>query len=427
MKIFGRSRLPTPGQPGISLFDIQARIGHSSPEVHSFFPRHLTVRRTLESAYADTPNSPPRMNADADARVDACLRWFQAELNPSVGMDQWLRDESTKRYDNSVKTGLRSQNKEKYRKLHAKLWNEFAEKQAQALEWADNMRFSDMTFSGQRVALFLRAIIAQPDIVILDEAFSGMDDRTRDKCQLFLEHGERVRQSVRLLTKEEIVSLRRNPLPSKYLVHFRKPSELNNTFTIKEGLTDKQALISVSHVKEEVPMSVRDVLFLPEAGSTQPCTFVKIRKKNLCRDAELWHSIWNVTRYQRGKGKSDDAKRLIKLAQEEDEEVMKRRPKKFTWPGQVQEARRVLLKGGPGATAKKEREKEGVGVEGVDVTQMRAAEWPKKKRRVKKAEPVTEDAKTEGEGEVEKPKRKRTSKKAEAVDKDVKSTEEEEA
>jgi ABC-type molybdenum transport system ATPase subunit/photorepair protein PhrA len=55
IKLFGRSRLPAPGQPGISVFDLQRKMGHSSPEVHAFFPKNISLRRTLESAWADAP------------------------------------------------------------------------------------------------------------------------------------------------------------------------------------------------------------------------------------------------------------------------------------------------------------------------------------------------------------------------------------
>ncbi|KAI7656438.1 P-loop containing nucleoside triphosphate hydrolase protein, partial [Hortaea werneckii] len=61
VKIFGRSRLPSPGEPGISVFDIQRRMGHSSPEVHAFFPKQLTVRRAIESAFADAPLAKPKL------------------------------------------------------------------------------------------------------------------------------------------------------------------------------------------------------------------------------------------------------------------------------------------------------------------------------------------------------------------------------
>src|ERR1700761_8131945 len=85
IKVFGRSRLPIPGEPGISIFDLQKRIGSSSPELHAFFPKHLTIRQVLESAWAETPLSTVHLTADIDERVSALLRWFQGEICPDIG------------------------------------------------------------------------------------------------------------------------------------------------------------------------------------------------------------------------------------------------------------------------------------------------------------------------------------------------------
>nr|WOF01082.1 ABC transporter-like protein [Corynespora cassiicola] len=151
VKLFQRSRLPSPGVPGITIFDIQSRIGHASPEVHALFPKNLTVRRSLESAWSDTPITNPRMDRHDAKRVEACLRWFEAELNPLLK-------------DGAPASG--------------------------ELDWASHFMFGELPFSAQRVLLFLRATIRNSDIVILDEAFSGMDDLARDKCLLFLSRGE---------------------------------------------------------------------------------------------------------------------------------------------------------------------------------------------------------------------------------------------
>ncbi|KAL8669855.1 MAG: hypothetical protein Q9168_005572 [Polycauliona sp. 1 TL-2023] len=83
VKLFSRPRLPQPGTPGISIFDLQSRIGHSSPETHNFFPKHLSLRRCIESAWSDTFLSPPSLTYNRDILVDAYLKWFAPELNPS--------------------------------------------------------------------------------------------------------------------------------------------------------------------------------------------------------------------------------------------------------------------------------------------------------------------------------------------------------
>ncbi|TAQ84500.1 hypothetical protein B7494_g7168 [Chlorociboria aeruginascens] len=155
--LFGRTRLPEPGQPGISIFDIQARIGHSSPEIHNHIPTSMTLRQVLENAWSDTFRGVPKLNDDAIERIDACLRWFEEDLRPGAnvvkGTDQNLQEPPTP-------------------------------------TWANDVLFGGLPFSAQRVALFLRAVIKNPELVILDEAFSGMDNGVRDRCLLFLAHGE---------------------------------------------------------------------------------------------------------------------------------------------------------------------------------------------------------------------------------------------
>ncbi|KAF2135273.1 uncharacterized protein K452DRAFT_354445 [Aplosporella prunicola CBS 121167] len=210
VKLFGRSRLPTPGSPGISIFEVQSKMGHSSPEVHTYFPKHLTVRRALQSAWADTPVTKPRLDAAAEQKVDACLRWFRAELWPEAEGD--------------------------------------------SLDWADTQRFRDLAFSAQRLALFLRAIIKSPDLVILDEAFSGMDEPARDKCLRFLHHGDGV-----------------------YL----------------HGLTPDQALIVVAHDHAEVPHCVREFITLPEAGAGVAPRVGRLDGP-LAADRRRWSQVWGT-------------------------------------------------------------------------------------------------------------------------------------
>ncbi|KAI2614285.1 P-loop containing nucleoside triphosphate hydrolase protein [Hypoxylon fragiforme] len=159
IRLFGRSRLPEPGSGELPLtfWDIQSRIGHSSPEIHQHMPRSLTVRQVIENAWADTFRSKAKLDDPSKEKVEACLRWFEAELNPSyVRPSQPVSSED-----------LSADSK-----------------------WADHYMFGELPFSAQRVALFLRAIIKQPDIVVLDEACSGMDDGVRNRCLLFLENGE---------------------------------------------------------------------------------------------------------------------------------------------------------------------------------------------------------------------------------------------
>ncbi|KAI9723937.1 MAG: hypothetical protein M1812_000655 [Candelaria pacifica] len=286
--IFGRPRLPQSGQPGISIFDIQSRIGHSSPEIHAFFPRSLTIRQTLENAWADTFLGRPQLNHDRDRKVDGCLRWFKGELNPSSGQSpdgfkQGLYQANSSLdspYDvyhkgPSESRGARREKPGKARDIGF-LCDEI---ESTDLDWADSQRFGEIPFSAQRVALLLRAIIKQPDLIILDEAFSGMDDYVRDKCMLFLSYGEERAFGLRLYPgrkqKERYVKVSRQLLGKRVAV---------------AGLSAEQALICVSHVLEEVPNAVRDWLCLPEPNEGRAAEFGHLGITYT--DAQKWKNIW---------------------------------------------------------------------------------------------------------------------------------------
>ncbi|KAH7394955.1 hypothetical protein DE146DRAFT_66373 [Phaeosphaeria sp. MPI-PUGE-AT-0046c] len=233
VKLFGRSRLPEPGVPGISIFEIQSKMGHASPEVHALFPKHLRVRTVLESAWADTPLTKPRLDEDASRRVDACLEWFEGEMNPFPK----ARSES---------------------------------KGAGGVQWASETLFGEISYSAQRVLLFLRATIRLPSIVILDEAFSGMDDLARDKCLLFLSQG----QSMELRYTDA------GPTPVAWEGEVVVP-----------GLQEHQALLCVSHSRQEIPGCVRDWICLPEPA-TGPPRFGKWEGP-VELDGKRWDEIWD--------------------------------------------------------------------------------------------------------------------------------------
>ncbi|KAG9247081.1 P-loop containing nucleoside triphosphate hydrolase protein [Calycina marina] len=211
IRLFGRSRLPEPGYPGVSIFDIQARIGHSSPEIHNHITKSLTLRKVIANAWADTFKGVPKLDDIANARIDACLRWFEDELRLFKSVD-------------GEKSG--------------------------STAWADEVLFGGLPFSAQRVALFLRAIVKSPDLIILDEAFSGMDNFVRDRCLLFLAHGEnKCFNSLRQIISSKIA----------------KNGEVRVS-----GLSKEQALVCISHVREEIPGSVRKWICLPEAVTGKP-------------------------------------------------------------------------------------------------------------------------------------------------------------
>jgi ABC-type molybdenum transport system ATPase subunit/photorepair protein PhrA len=225
IKLFGRSRLPTPGQPGISVFDLQRKMGHSSPEVHAFFPKGLSLRRTLESAWADAPLAKPTLDEKAKKRVDATLRWFANDLRQQRRGTHIQSGKTTDEID---------------------------------LTWANELRFAELSFSAQRLALFLRAIVHRPPLIILDEAFSGIDETVRDRALSFLSHGEK------------------GGLDGEVVV---------------EGLGEEQALLVISHAKEDVPGCIREWICLPEP-SEQKAPRIGELNGPLELNPEGWGDIW---------------------------------------------------------------------------------------------------------------------------------------
>jgi ABC-type molybdenum transport system ATPase subunit/photorepair protein PhrA len=247
IKLFGRNRLPEPGsgQPPLTFWDIQSRIGHSSPEIHQHIPRHLTVRRVIESAWADTFQSKAKMDDLSRAQVDATLRWFEQDLNP--GSSKSATSESPAQDD---------------------------------LSWAEDYLFGGLSFSAQRLLLFLRAIVKHPDIIVLDEAFGGMDDALRDKCMLFLARGE-----------EKMYAPA--PAGSGQTGDVIVDSPAAKAGKVKvTGLSDQQALICISHIKEEVPDCVMEWLCLPEANTGKPARFGRLDGP-LGKDRRRWAEIWS--------------------------------------------------------------------------------------------------------------------------------------
>ncbi|RDL39881.1 Uncharacterized protein BP5553_04221 [Venustampulla echinocandica] len=256
IRLFGRSRLPEPGQPGISIFGIQSRIGHSSPEIHNHIPRSLTLRQVLENAWSDTFKGVPKLDASANDRINACLRWFEEDLRP----------------------GSRRQGDE----------GELAAEVAKRPAWADELLFGGLPFGSQRVALFLRAIVKQPDLVILDEAFSGMDDQVRDRCLLFLGHGEEKTFSYAARKYDS------NPSEPRSQGHNIVESAISKAGLAKVGgLSKDQALICISHVREEIPGSIREWVCLPEANTAQPARFGRLDGP-IEGDQGRWDEIWGM-------------------------------------------------------------------------------------------------------------------------------------
>ncbi|KAL9585477.1 MAG: hypothetical protein Q9212_001510 [Teloschistes hypoglaucus] len=271
IKLFSQPRLPRPGQPGISIFDLQSRIGHSSPEIHNFFPKHLSLRRCLESAWSDTFLSPPQLSYARDTRVDVALRWFEPDLNPT-----WTPPPVPKKTKdlNPLDPPRRRLLEHAYKMLDMDA----------STDWAETLRYGDLPFSSQRLALFLRVLVKTPELVVLDEAFSGMDAALRDKCMLFLTWG-----TARIFAGPRPNSYRAKGLDVKAPLKIGGPALRPEE--VIPGLSEEQALICVSHVKEEVPGIVRHWMRLPEAGGRRKVRFGKLAKP-LENSEGAWEKIW---------------------------------------------------------------------------------------------------------------------------------------
>ncbi|KAF3385036.1 hypothetical protein F1880_003110 [Penicillium rolfsii] len=260
IKLFGRSRLPEAGKPGLSIFELQSRLGHSSPEIHAFFPRQLTVREALESAFAETFLSKPQLDHEKDLDVSAALRAFKAELDPNAAHEEPPSVSTEKMFPNLDPEGSR-----KSKKAAA----DFYLPLEYQVEYADHTKFGELSTAQQRIVLFLRALIHKPDVVILDEPFSGLTASQRDKCLQFLETGE----------PPESSKVAKN-IPLRH-----------------RGLSEDQALVLISHVKEEIPDSVRYYMRLPsEQGlGAEPVDFRAgmLKDSSVLSDPAVWDLVWS--------------------------------------------------------------------------------------------------------------------------------------
>ncbi|KAF9883841.1 hypothetical protein FE257_002732 [Aspergillus nanangensis] len=276
IRLFGRSRLPEAGKPGISIFELQSRLGHSSPEIHAFFPRQLTVRQAVESAFAETFLTKPNLNHERDLDVSAALRFFKAELDPDAAVT--TREKPPR---------VTIESRELFPRLTAQKGGAAFTPADYDIEYADSIRFSELDTAHQRLVLFIRAVIHKPDIIILDEAFSGMSAHIRDKCIHFLEAGEHSRSRVSTAT-------RRTTLKETWLKGFNA----NDAPIRHHGMSDDQALIMISHNREEIPDSVRYYMRLPSENvdeSTEPLDFRfgVLKYESTMNHPDIWDLAWS--------------------------------------------------------------------------------------------------------------------------------------
>ncbi|EAW06807.1 putative ABC transporter [Aspergillus clavatus NRRL 1] len=303
IKVLGRSRLPEAGKPGISIFELQSRLGHSSPEIHAFFPRQLSIREAIESAFAETFLAKPTLDHDRDLDVSAALRFFKAELDPDAAHATKPPEVSAKSLAIFPKIG--TLNNKGYVPIDYDV------------EYADSVRFGELSTAQQRLVLFIRALIHKPDIVILDEPFSNMSASLRDKCIHFLEAGE--------TSGKPTTVTRRMSGKDRWL---RGSSDKSNSVRHR-GLSDEQALIMISHIKEEIPDSVRYYMRLPsepgDGGEPLDFRFGLLESDSVMSDPKVWDLAWSPP------SRFDKDAHLLRRDQSFDEETKQQDEDVYEW------------------------------------------------------------------------------------------------
>ncbi|NDU97980.1 ATP-binding cassette domain-containing protein [Spirosoma terrae] len=118
IRLFGHKR----GR-GESIWDVKRRIGFVSPELHLYFPQHLTVAQVAFTGLTDTLTVPARVPAEAQTDLQQLLAYFGAES-------------------------------------------------------LVNRPFGTLSVGEQRLALLVRALLKNPPMLILDEPFQALDKRS---------------------------------------------------------------------------------------------------------------------------------------------------------------------------------------------------------------------------------------------------------
>ena len=140
VRVFGYRR----GRAGESIWDVKRRIGFVSPELHLYFPQHLSARQVALTGLTDTMNPPKRTRPETEADLHQLLDYFD------------IADVSDR-------------------------------------------PFGSLSAGEQRLVLLVRALLKNPPVLLLDEPFQAIDtrriglarqllERYTDKTMLFITH-----------------------------------------------------------------------------------------------------------------------------------------------------------------------------------------------------------------------------------------------
>jgi molybdate transport system ATP-binding protein len=141
--LFGRKR-----GTGETIFDIQAKIGHVSPELHYHFPSHRTARDAILSGFGGTFAPPEKISSEQEKQYNELVGFFEDVLPKKI------------------------------------------------LE----MRFRELSTSHQRLVLLMRAFVKRPPLLILDEPYQGMDDGMINRAREYLETEISLKQAAIMVT-----------------------------------------------------------------------------------------------------------------------------------------------------------------------------------------------------------------------------------
>jgi molybdate transport system ATP-binding protein len=139
VRVFGRRR-----GTGESIWDVKRRIGLVSPELHLYFTEPLTAGRVAATGFTDTMAARPTTPAQ-----EATVRWLLGDFGLADVTDR---------------------------------------------------PFARLSTGQQRLVLLVRALVKEPELLILDEPFQGLDHSTIEHARTWLDAHLRPVQTLVMVT-----------------------------------------------------------------------------------------------------------------------------------------------------------------------------------------------------------------------------------